>query len=159
MLATARSECARLTDQLERGFRGGAWHGPAIWEVLSGVDARVAAWRPAPEAHSIVDLVGHLTYWMRDTGHHLGGIAPASGSDWPEGATLTEMEWKARCEALEAAYRDLQTALGTLDDGRLEDTVPGSDPTIRGLLLGTLQHNAYHSGQMALLRKLAEARP
>ena len=51
----------RLADQLERSFRGGAWHGPALMEVLAGVDAAVARWHPEPASHSIADIVGHLT--------------------------------------------------------------------------------------------------
>jgi hypothetical protein len=35
--------------------------------------------------------------------------------------------------------------------------VAGSDPTVRGLLVGILQHNAYHGGQIVLLRKAGAA--
>jgi uncharacterized damage-inducible protein DinB len=34
--------------------------------------------------------------------------------------------------------------------------VAGSDPTLRGLLLGLLQHNAYHTGQIVVLAKAAK---
>ncbi|HJW32484.1 MAG TPA: DinB family protein [Holophagaceae bacterium] len=159
MLTATRSECARLADQLERGYRGGAWHGPSLGETLAGVEAPLAAWRPAPGFHCIADLVGHLAYWMRETSHRMGGGDSMAGPDWPSDAPLTAEAWRDRLADLEEAYRSLHATLGALDDSRLEDAVPGADPTIRGLLLGTLQHNAYHSAQMALLRKLAEARP
>jgi len=42
-----------------------------------------------------------------------------------------------------------------LDDTRLDDAVDGSDPTLRGMLIGLLQHNAYHAGQISLARKVA----
>ena len=42
-----RVETTRLADQLERSFRGGAWHGPALAEALEGVDADAAAHRIA----------------------------------------------------------------------------------------------------------------
>lgn len=158
MLTATRSECSRFADQLERGFRGGAWHGPSVGELLAGLEAPLAGWRPAQGFHSIADLVGHITYWMRETSHRMGGAEPAPGSDWPTEAPLTAEAWKARLAELEEAYRGLQSALGALDDSRLEDAVPGADPTLRGLLLGILQHNAYHSAQMALLRRLAEER-
>jgi hypothetical protein len=35
----------------------------------------------------------------------------------------------------------------------LDDPVGGSDPTVRGLLFGVVQHHAYHAGQIVLLRK------
>ena len=40
----------------------------------------------------------------------------------------------------------------TLDEKRF-DQPAGSDPTLRGLLLGLLQHNAYPAGQLVLLAK------
>ena len=36
-------ELARLEDQLQRAFEGGAWHGPAVLEVLAGVTPAEAA--------------------------------------------------------------------------------------------------------------------
>ncbi|HXT21154.1 MAG TPA: hypothetical protein VN923_10415, partial [Thermoanaerobaculia bacterium] len=52
----SRIETARLADQLERAFRGGAWHGPSLSEVLDGVDAATAARRAFPDAHTIAEL-------------------------------------------------------------------------------------------------------
>jgi len=156
MSVPLRIECTRLADQLERSFRGGAWHGPALLEILGGVKAPAAQWRPLPESHSIAELVGHLTFWMENTCGQLGG-APATGhGEWGQGEPLTESEWAETVKELVASHRNLQAALEALDDARLDDPAPGSDPTLRSLLLGTLQHNAYHAGQIALLRRQIE---
>lgn len=149
----------RLADQLERGFRGGAWHGPALMELLAGLGVEGARWRPAPASHSIADLVGHLTYWLEDTHRQISGAPrPSVGAeaDWAAGAPASEADWQAACAALEAAHAGLRAAVLDLAEGRLDEARSGSDTTIRGLLQGTLQHNAYHAGQIALLRKLAE---
>lgn len=142
-----RVECTRLADQLERSLQGGAWHGPSILELLAGLEPDAATWRPCPEAHSIKATVFHLGHWMRDAARRLQGLPGAeSGSDWdaPE-------RWPAALEGLVAAHGALQAALRDLDDSRLG----GQDPTNRDLLLGLLQHNAYHAGQLACLRKAA----
>ncbi|HSS50781.1 MAG TPA: hypothetical protein VLX28_17720 [Thermoanaerobaculia bacterium] len=34
-----------LADRLERAFRGGAWHGPAVAGALAGVEEATAAAR------------------------------------------------------------------------------------------------------------------
>lgn len=150
----------RLADQLERGFRGGAWHGPALMEVLSGVDAATARWRPDATSHSIAEIVGHLTYWLEDTWRQIFG-GPRSqaepGSDWGHPPVDSEAAWQAVCAALEGAHVHLQAEVLQLAENRLDEARPGSDTTIRGLLMGTLQHNAYHAGQIALLRKRTEA--
>lgn len=150
----------RLADQLERGFRGGAWHGPAIMEVLAGLNATAAQWHPDPASYSIAEIVGHITYWLEDARRQLHGQTRPKGeptSDWTRSGLDSEGAWQAIRGALEEAHRNLRAEVLMLPEDRLEESMPGSDTTIRGLLVGTLQHNAYHAGQIALLRKLAEA--
>jgi hypothetical protein len=52
-----RSESALIADQLRRAFKGDAWHGPALLELLDDVDAATAAAKPLPDVHSIWELV------------------------------------------------------------------------------------------------------
>jgi len=150
----------RLADQFERGFRGGAWHGPALMEILAGIDVAAARWHPGPTSHSIAEIVGHLTYWLEDTWRQILGEARPlgeSGSDWGQPEPDSDTAWQAALADLEAGHGHLWAEVLRLTESRLDEARPGSDTTIRGLLIGTLQHNAYHAGQIALLRKLAEA--
>jgi uncharacterized damage-inducible protein DinB len=151
-LAT-HSERALFLDQFHRAFHGGAWHGPALSEVIAGVDAEAAAWKPQDAAHSIAEIVGHIAFWMEDTRRRIVGdrAGGAPEADWPA------LDWPAAVAALEAAQKGLAAALEGMDDARLDDPVPGTDPTLRGLLLGLLQHTAYHAGQASLLRRQAMA--
>ncbi|WP_243382430.1 DinB family protein [Geothrix alkalitolerans] len=160
MSETCDTAPTRLADQLERAFRGGAWHGPAVMELLAGVDAARARWRPGPSAHSIAELAGHLAYWMEDARRQILGetrSSPEAGGDWEAAAPGSDAAWQALCQTLEAAHCGLRDAVRPLEETRLDEARPGSDTTLRGLLLGTLQHNAYHAGQIGLLRKLSEA--
>ncbi len=155
--ASRQVETANLADQLERGFRGGAWHGPAVAQSLAGVDAAIAARRPIPEAHSIWEIVLHLAAWMdvarrRIAGEALGDLPPEL--DWPAGGD-DEADWQAALTRLDEAHCRLHADVLSLEDGRLDDPVAGSDPTVRGLLLGVLQHNVYHAGQITLLKRAA----
>ncbi len=52
-----------LADQLERGFYGGAWHGPALHEVLEDVDAATANRRLLPTGKTLWEIVLHLAAW------------------------------------------------------------------------------------------------
>ncbi|HJV38713.1 MAG TPA: DinB family protein [Holophagaceae bacterium] len=160
MPETCETTPTRLADQLERAFRGGAWHGPSVMELLAGVDAARARWRPGPSGHSIAELAGHLAYWMEDARRQILGEArtsPEAGGDWEAVAPGSDAAWQALCQALEAAHCGLRDAVRALEEARLDEARPGSDTTLRGLLLGTLQHNAYHAGQIGLIRKLSEA--
>jgi hypothetical protein len=128
-------------------------------ELLSGVDAALAAWRPYPAGHAIAETVGHLTYWLDDARRQILGEARLQGepgSDWG-GLPKAEGDWQAACTALEDAHGSLKATVLQLEEARLDEARSGSDSTLRGLLQGTLQHNAYHGGQIALVRKMAEA--
>ena len=160
MAQTQDLASTRLADQLERSFQGGAWHGPALMEILAGLDVAAAWWHPNATSHSIAEIVGHLTYWLEDTWRQILGEARPqgeSGSDWGHSAPESDADWQTVLTDLEAAHGHLQAEVLRLSESRLDEARPGSDTTIRGLLIGTLQHNAYHAGQIALLRKLAEA--
>ncbi len=159
----ARHEVNLLADQLERAFRGGAWHGPAVAETLFGVDAATASLRPIPAAHTIWEIVGHVTAWTDVSRRRIEGqpiVKVPDEQDWPRppvGEAASDDAWRAALRALEEAHRRLHLTVLTLDDGRMDDPVAGSDPTLRGLLFGLLQHQTYHAGQIAVLRKAGEA--
>lgn len=145
-----------LADLLERTFRGGAWHGPAVAEALAGVDAAAAARRPIAGAHTIWEIVRHLTVWNEVPRRRIDGerlVDLPAERDWPRVSEVSEPAWQAALAALEESHAALHARVRDLGDAQLDEPVAGSDPTVRGMLLGVLQHNAYHAGQIALLKK------
>jgi uncharacterized damage-inducible protein DinB len=161
MPTATQVETTRLADQLERSFRGGAWHGPSLLEAVADVDASSAVSRLSPGTHTIHEIAWHAAFWIdasrrRIEGEDDSGLAP--GADFPVEPTDAVAAWGETRERLEAAHRGLHDLVLSLADERLDDPVSGSDPTVRGLLLGLLQHNAYHAGQIVVLRKAQEGR-
>ncbi len=55
------NELQRIQDQIVRSLDGAAWHGTALTEVLSGVDVQAATARPIPDAHTIWELLLHVS--------------------------------------------------------------------------------------------------
>ncbi len=149
------SEVARIADQLRRSFAGGAWHGPALLEVLEGVTARQAAARPIAGAHSIWELVLHLSGWAVVIHKRLAGktVEEPEAGDWPELSDTKEAAWEETQRRMEAAYRELLAAVERLPESRLEELAPGRDHTIYFMLHGQVQHTLYHAGQIAVLKK------
>lgn len=156
-------ELERIARELNRMYLGGAWHGPALMDVLRGVTAAQAAARPIPGAHTIYELTHHVTAWTDEVRERIRGRSPGMPDDGdfpPSGTTVDEAAWSALRERLEARYRDLMDALTTFDPSRLDDPVDatrerrgdGGD-TFYALLQGTVQHTGYHAGQIMLLRK------
>ncbi len=151
----AVSETERIVDQLRRASDGGAWHGPSLAELLEDVDARMAAARPVEDAHTIWELVLHITTWRDVARRRLEGevVEPPDQVDWPPVPEASEESWGQALASLEAAARRLQEALASLDEADLDDRASGCDYTNYILAHGVVQHDLYHAGQIALLKK------
>jgi uncharacterized damage-inducible protein DinB len=157
------NERARLVDQFEREIQGQPWHGPSLTTILDGVTAAQAAHRPSADAHSIWEILLHMTGWKREvTRRARGGEAsePAQG-DWPATGEPTEARWReAQADHLRA-QRELLDVVRDLPDPALAATVPGDTAAFVGAglsvtatLWGLVQHDVYHAGQIAILKKM-----
>ncbi len=150
-------EVARIGSQLKRASEGGAWHGPALLELLADVSAGQAAARPVAGAHSIWEIVLHVAAWQGFAAHALGGEPMptdlAEEEDWPPVADASEEAWRAAVAEAGEANRRLRQALRKLSDEDLERIVGGREYNVYFLLHGVVQHGLYHAGQIALLKK------
>ena len=156
------SEIDRIIDELQREFSGDPWHGSPLLQILDGVSAEQAAAHPVPGAHSIWELVLHITAWKGEVHRRLSG-APASDpeeGDWPDVGDTAPERWRRALEALRAAHNRLTAAIRELPEQKLYE--PTNDPRNRPLgtgvshyvlLHGIVQHDVYHSGQIAILKK------
>jgi len=151
------TEVSRILDQLHRAYEGPAWHGPALREVLAGVTYQGAAQRPIPEAHTIWELVLHLTVWISVPTRRLEGAEIPTlppDQDWPAASEPCESGWRQALDQLAQAQRNLEAEVRKLTDERLREKVLGDVPySIYTMLHGVVQHNLYHAGQIALLKK------
>jgi uncharacterized damage-inducible protein DinB len=149
-------ETERIADQLRRAYEGDAWHGPALREILSGVTAAVAAGRPIPNGHTIWEIVPHIGAWEAIVLRRMGGetlIRIPTEQDWPAVRDTSEAGWKSTLAALEAGHQRLRGAIAQMPDERLQEKVPGKGHTFYVELHGIVQHDLYHAGQIALLKK------
>jgi uncharacterized damage-inducible protein DinB len=146
----------QVAGHIKRAIDGPMWHGPALAELLAGVSAEEAAAHPVPGAHSIWELVLHLTAWAEIVRSRLAGTAAArvtTEEDWPPVADATAAGWKAAVTRLGDAYRAVAADAGLLDDESLARIVTGRDHSISAMLHGVIEHGAYHGGQIAVLKR------
>lgn len=158
-------EVDRLAELVERVAEGDPWHGSNVVSVLEGLTAIDAARHPVDHAHSIWELVHHMTAWCDEVRARLGGAPadePAAG-DWPAVTDVSPAAWAAAVAALVASHRSLAAAIRAAGDAMLETPVrdPRNPPTGTGLsqyltLHGAVQHTVYHAGQIAVLRRAIE---
>ena len=156
------SSVNHFEEELRHALSGEPWHGPALAKLLKGVDAAAAAAYPIPGAHSIWEIVHHLTVWNDVPRRRIDGerlVNMPEEFNWPPVEDASAGAWRAALAALDRAHDALHERVLALADSQLDDPVTGSDPTVRGMLLGVLQHNAYHAGQIVLLGKGLGTRP
>jgi len=147
---------ASIANELRQAIAGEPWHGPSLEQLLEGLTAVDAAAHPVPGAHSVWELVAHLTTWATVAQRRLAGhpVEPTSAEDWPPQPAITDAEaWTVAQDQLAAAFFDLASAAEDLTDAELDAMVPGRSHDARVLLHGTSQHAAYHGGQIAILRR------
>ncbi len=151
----------RLRDQLVGLLRGGDAHMPFAAAVADFPDALINA-RPPNVDYTFWHLLEHLRITQADILDYVTN-ADYDEREWPteywpaREARATKADWD---ESVAAFQRDLD-ALVTLvaDEGTdLFGAVPSnSGHTILREALLVADHNAYHIGELGILRQVAEA--
>jgi len=154
------SEAARIADQLRRAFYGAAWHGPSVLELVRDIDARAAAAKPVDDVHSIWELLLHIEAWDRAGLIRLRGkkCQMTGTRNFPPVKTPTDAAWREAVIQVKATHDELVNTVGSLPESRLRDQVPGKRYDFYHMLHGIAQHELYHAGQIAILKKAARGR-
>jgi hypothetical protein len=149
------AEVERIKDQLRRSVEGEAWHGPSLRELLADVTAEEAAARPVAGAHSIEEITRHVSYWLVSTRRRIMGalVIPTEAEQWPEAA----IPWPQQRAHLETTYAELMETIGQFTDEQLTTPIAGKSYDVYFQLHGLIQHNLYHAGQIALLKRAVRA--
>jgi uncharacterized damage-inducible protein DinB len=155
------TETFRLADQIRRAFEGSAWHGDSILELLSGVNAKIAAARPIEDAHSIWELLLHIAAWDDVVTRSAGGtaITLTDQQNFPVVSDTSEAAWSQAIDSTKKTHYELIKAVAAFPDSRLAEQVPGKTEkyyTFYYMFSGIVQHELYHAGQIALLKKAAQ---
>src|SRR5256714_14978452 len=160
-----KSDLEALRLDLHNVYEGDPWHGSSITEGLKGIDAGIAARRSIPHAHTIWEIVLHMTAWTREVASRVRGAAAKSPpEDWPAPRFGGgESAWKAAKDDLAAAQEELERAVDALKPedllrwiGDQRDPALGTGLTVGTVIRGLMQHHTDHECQIALLKRAAE---
>ena len=62
-----------LVEELKKAYNGYAWHGNNTLSLLVTADVQKVFNHPIPNAHSIAELVLHLTAWTEEVNERIKG--------------------------------------------------------------------------------------
>jgi uncharacterized damage-inducible protein DinB len=103
-------------------------------------------------------LVLHIAAWDGAVLRRLGGTAVSlsDAENFPAVTDASETVWRDALAEVRRAHEKLVAAVAALPDSRLYEMVPGKQGAHYNfyyMLHGVVQHELYHAGQIALLKK------
>ena len=148
-------ETERIADQLTRSIEGNAWHGPSLMELLEDVNAEKASSKKIKEAHSIWEIVNHIFVWMDVVARRVKGevVNVTPEEDWAEIKEFTEQAWQNSLEKLDTTSIKLKNFILDFPIEKLDENINGLSQSYYYIMHGVIQHNLYHAGQIAILKK------
>ena len=150
-------ETERLEILFKDLFKGDPWLDVNLLSTLEEIDADLASKRIAEGRNTIWEIVNHLTSWRKNILERLRGNfipSPAHNFILPV-EEPSEESWQNALEELKATQEEWIQALEAFREEDLEKTGNDKNNTpFYYYVHGILQHDAYHLGQIVLLKKL-----
>ena len=155
---------ARLLDT----WHGNPWFGNSSDTILGGITAAEATRRIAPGTHTIWEIVAHMTAWTEAVTARVRGAgakAPDRG-DWPEVKVTSDAAWTDALATLKKARTDLLDEIEHTHEEDIQIHVKNYSPPFAdtgisraGTVAGLADHDAYHLGQIALIKRAIRTSP
>jgi len=151
-------EVQYLITAFETTLQGQPWYGRSVYDILEEINPAVAYIKPGETEHSLIDLLYHMISWAIFTQKRLekdkGWDDPYMEKiDWRT-IDPTEHTWQNGVRQLKEAHEQIISLLRDKDDSLLSEMVDFRKYNFRFLLNGLIQHNIYHLGQIAYVKKL-----
>lgn len=133
------------------------WY-PPLKDALDGLTSGEAEHKGTPELHSVRELVNHILYYKDRFLHRLERTKFNPNYETND-ETFEEVppdyageSWDAQLVRLGNVHNRIAALIANLNDGELDKLVP--EESIGAQVLDLAFHDAYHTGQIVLLRKL-----
>ena len=121
--------------------------------ALDGLTPEQAIAKPEHVPHSVAEIVAHMVFWQKrllkawKTGKSSGSVESAA-QGWPK---VKKSDWPRLKEVYLAGLEESQKVARNPE---LLNRVQGSNYTVGFRLLSHLGHDAYHLGQIVLIRRM-----
>lgn len=151
-------EIKNIIASLQNVNSGEPWFGRAVYEILDEVNPSISFIKPNNTEHSLIELLYHLITWAdftlkrieKDT---INDLAAAEELDW-RSIDPQKHSWKKGVAEFKAIHQKIIDLLKKKEDSFLQEKVDYRKYDFQFLLTGLIQHNIYHLGQIAYLKKM-----
>lgn len=128
--------------------------------ALEGLTSEQAAWIPPGGGNSIWQLVHHMNYYNHELLCHMQNIDPGPRADnnnqtfeYNDNADHEE-QWQQALHDTRRLAKAIELELAKWDEMKLQEIRPAGDQTWGQAIARWLPHDAYHAGQIVLIRRL-----
>jgi hypothetical protein len=132
---------------------GRNWGHTGLTRILKGISLDEASWKPTPETFSIWEEVNHIHYWSEDVLMQLEGRGVRRQQAWPPAAGGAD-GWRRDLARARRVHAALVRRIVRLTPATLAAKSQKTRFSNAQLILGGVAHTAYHTGRIALLRKM-----
>ena len=136
---------------------GEPWFGRPVFNILNEIHPALVYSKPNEDAHSVIELVYHMNTWAEFTLMRLEKnpdheVDESDALDWRMIDPL-QHTWSRALTELRTYHDRIVEILEQKDDAFLSEKVDFREYNFRFLLNGLIQHDIYHLGQIAYVKK------
>lgn len=152
------NEILLIAEQLKNAYEGDPWFGRNIKTLLEEA-GKVDVFHKPGGQHSILELLWHMILWRAFTISRIRfdrskSVRYWEENDWRKLDPADKTLWKKGLQEFARVHNELVEVLQQQNDDLLIQMVPDRRYNFRKLLHGIVQHDIYHTGQIAYVAKL-----
>ena len=150
-------EIQNLIQLYQTAYDGDPWYGKSITSILSEIQSDIVGKR-VNDQHSILELLYHMINWREFTISRIDEGKNTSAdffaeNDWQNLNHHDDTLWENGLKLLDDTQTILIDLLKKLNEEDMDKIVAERKYDIRHLLYGLLEHDVYHLGQIAYIKK------
>ena len=150
-------EILLIAEHIKDSYEGDPWFGRSVTSILNEVDEAIVFEKPNGQ-HSILELLWHMITWKEFTIDRLRNNNEKSEyfdeKDWIELDHSDKTLWPQGLQRFAKLHNELIELIQQQKDDILSQQVSGKSYDFRKLLYGIIDHDIYHLGQIAYIKKL-----
>jgi uncharacterized damage-inducible protein DinB len=151
----SNKELERIIENIDTVFRGDAWHGPSVMEIINSLPIDTVDTKQGFSKRTIAQLIFHMVAWRKfiieKLADNIEFALKTEEENWGTAAETSKENWKNLVADLQQTHKQLIELLETKDDSLLDKRVAGEFYDFYKVLTGLIQHDTYHLGMIWVL--------
>jgi uncharacterized damage-inducible protein DinB len=153
-----KKELQSIIHNMKSTLEGEPWFGRSVYAILDEINPSITFKKPNKNSHSLIDLLYHMNTWAEFTLKRIEGdketdLKASEELDWRKIDPKIH-SWEKGLTEFKAIHSKIIKLLNDKDDEFLKGIVDYRNYKYRFLIHGLIQHNIYHLGQIAYIKKL-----